>query len=62
MDHKGGKWDVMNWEIGSVIDSLLCIKQKTNENLLDSMGNSALCGDLNGKEIPKMTGYTDMHS
>ena len=62
MDHKGKKWDVMNWEIGIDVYSLLYIKQITNENLLYSMGNSVLCGDLNGKEIQKKRGYTDTHS
>ena len=57
MDHKGKKWDVMNWEIGIDVYSLLYIKQITNENLLYSMGNSVLCGDLNGKEIQKKRGY-----
>ena len=31
----------------------LCIKQITDENLLDRPGNSVLCGDVNGKEIQK---------
>ena len=62
MDHKGKKWDVMNWEIWIDVYSLLYIKQITNENLLYSMGNSVLCGDLNGKEIQKKRGYTYTHS
>ena len=39
MDTKGGKWQrgdggVMNWEIGSDIYTLVCIKWMTNKNLL----------------------------
>ena len=42
MDTKGGKWwwggggggGVMNWEIGIDIYTLICIKWKTNKNLL----------------------------
>ena len=38
MDTKGGKqgWggDGMNWEIGTDIYTLICIKQTTNKNLL----------------------------
>ena len=41
----------MNRESRIAICILLCIKLITNENLLDSTGNSMLCGDLNGKEI-----------
>ena len=33
----------MNWEIGFDIYTLLYIKQITDENLLDSMGNSSQC-------------------
>ena len=33
----------MNWEIGIDIYTLLYIKQITDENLLDSMGNSSQC-------------------
>ena len=33
----------MNWEIGTDIYTLLGIKQKTNENLLYSTGNSTQC-------------------
>ena len=33
----------MNWEIGTDIYTLLCIKQITNENLLYSTGNSTPC-------------------
>ena len=43
----------MNRESRIAICILLCIKLITNENLLDSTGNSMLCGDLNGKEIWK---------
>ena len=43
----------VNWEVGTEINTLLCIKQGTNENLLYSTGTSVLCGDLNGKEIQK---------
>ena len=44
----------MNWEVGTDIYTLLCIKQVTNENLLHSTGNySMLRSDLNGKEIQK---------
>ena len=36
------------------MDTLLCIKQGINENLLYSTGKySVLSGDLNGKEIQK---------
>ena len=36
-----GEWGVgMNWEIGTNIYTLICIKQITNENLLYSTGNS----------------------
>ena len=39
-----GKWEGgMSWEIGTDIDTLLCIKQITNENLLYSIGNSTQC-------------------
>ena len=44
----------MDWEIGTDIYTLLCIKEITNENRLYSTGNSLysiLCADLNGKEI-----------
>lgn len=47
-------WDRMNWEIGIDIYLLLYIKQKINENLLYSTGDSTQCstvGDLNGKGI-----------
>ena len=43
----------MKWETGIDIHTLICIKYRTNENLLYSTGNSVLCGDLNGKEIQK---------
>ena len=43
----------MNWEIGTDIYTLLCIKQRTNENLLYCRGNSVLCGDLNGGNFKK---------
>ena len=33
----------MNWEIGIGTDTLLCIKQMTNESLLQSPGNSTQC-------------------
>ena len=33
----------MNWEIGINIDTLLCIKLMTNENLPYSTGNSTWC-------------------
>ena len=32
----------MNWESGVDTYALLCIRQITNENLLDTTGNSAL--------------------
>ena len=57
MDTKCGREGGMNWEIGIDIYSLLCIKELANENLLCSTGNSVLCGDLNGKEIPKKKGH-----
>ena len=42
MDTKGREGDGMNWKIGADIYILLtlCIKWITNENLLDSTGNS----------------------
>ena len=43
----------INWEVGTEINTLLCMKQGTNENLLYRTGTSVLCGDLNGKEIQK---------
>ena len=50
----------MNWETGIDIYTLLWRKQKTNENLLYSTGDSTECsGDLNGKKIQK-TG--DIHT
>ena len=30
----------MNWEVGTDVYTLLCVKQMTNENLLYSTGNS----------------------
>ena len=48
----------INWEVGTEINTLLCMKQGTNENLLYRTGTSVLCGDLNGKEIQKKRGYT----
>lgn len=47
----------MNQQIGIDIFMVLGIKQITNVNLLYSTGNSVLCGDLNGKEIEKNSGY-----
>ena len=42
----------MNWKMEIDLYTLLCIKQRTNENLLQSNENySMLCGDLNGKKI-----------
>ena len=53
-EREGG---MMNWETGTDIYTLLCIKQAsqqiTNEYLPYGTGNSVLCGDLNGKEIQK---------
>ena len=46
----------MNWEIGIAIYTLLilCVKQMTNEPTVQHRELcSRLCGDLNGKEIPK---------
>ena len=44
----------MNWEIGIDIYTLLCIKEITNENLLEHRElYSVLCGDLSRKEIQK---------
>ena len=42
-------------EIGIVIQTLLCVKQITNENLTAQHRElcSMLCGDSNGKGIPK---------
>ena len=33
----------MNWETGTDIYTLLCIRQVTNENALDSTGNAIQC-------------------
>ena len=43
----------MHWEIGIDINTLLCIKQKINENRLYSTGNSGLHGDLWGRDARK---------
>ena len=53
--HQGGKLgNRVDWEMGLDIYTLLCIKQTTNENILQSTGNSTqLCGDLNEEEIQK---------
>lgn len=41
----------MNWETGIDKNTLLYMKQITNENLLCSTGNySMICGGLDGKE------------
>ena len=39
------EWDGKNWEIGIDLHKLLilCIKQKTNENILPGTGNSTQC-------------------
>lgn len=42
VDTKCGKGGV-NWETGTDVYTLLCTKQKTNENLQNSTGNSVLC-------------------
>ena len=42
MDTEEGSGDRMNWEIEIAIYTLLCIKEVTNENLLQSTGNSVL--------------------
>ena len=42
MDTKWGKGGV-NWDTGTDIYTLLCTKQKMNENLQNSTGNSVLC-------------------
>ena len=42
MDTQGGRGGGMNWEIGIDVYTLW-IRQVTNENLLDSAGNSAQC-------------------
>ena len=41
----GGSGGGMNWEIGIDVYTLLilCVKQVTNENLLDSTGGSTQC-------------------
>ena len=39
---KGCVWG-MNWETGTDIYTLLCIRQVTNENALDSTGNAIQC-------------------
>ena len=42
----------INWETGTDIYTLLCVKWVTNESLLDGTGNSTrLRGDLHGKGI-----------
>ena len=46
MNTKGGKGSGMNWEIGIDAYTLLWIRQVTNENLLDSTGNSTQCSVL----------------
>ena len=48
-----GKGGGVNWENGTDIYTLLCVKQITNKNLLYSIGNSRLWGNLNRKEICK---------
>ena len=53
-----GKWEGgMSWEIGTDIDTLLCIKQITNENLLYSIGNSTQCSVVTHMGNPKKMGY-----
>lgn len=47
----------MNWEIETVIYTLLGIKQVTNENTLHSREPySVLYGDLNGEELQSKRG------
>ena len=36
----------MNWEIGTDIYTLPCVKQIASENLLDGTGNSAWCSEI----------------
>ena len=43
IEMKGEREGVVNWEIGTDIYTLLCIKQKTNENLLYITGTSTQC-------------------
>ena len=40
MDTNRGNRDAMNWEMRIDVNTLLCMKQITNENLLYSSGNS----------------------
>ena len=42
-DSKGRKRGVMNGEIDTDIYTLLCIREKTNENCPHSTGNSTQC-------------------
>ena len=46
MDIQGGRGGEMNWEIGIDAYTLLWIRQVTNENLMDSTGNSTQCSVL----------------
>ena len=41
--YQRGKGDGMNWEIGTDIYTLLCMKQVTNENLQCCLGNPTQC-------------------
>ena len=42
MDNKEGRGRGMNWEVGTDMYILLCMKQITNENLLCDTGNHVL--------------------
>ena len=64
IDSKGGKW---KWdELGDWINLytllILCIKQITNENLLNSTGNSTYCSVVTWKGNPEKRGYMNMLS
>lgn len=52
--YKGGSWGGMAWEIGIIINTLLCIKQVTSENLLYN-ANSTQCswGTYMGRKSKK---------
>ena len=43
MNSKGGRRGGMNWETGIDTYTLLCTKQRMNEDLLHSTGNSTRC-------------------
>ena len=53
---KGG----MNWGNGINIHILLCIKQKTNENLLYSTGNTSYCSVVT--EVGRKSNREEIHA